>query len=90
MSFRSKARRQAQGRVDFVHDGGGRGKAGTVVILLDGTEVAKVRVLKTIPFRFSIEETLDFSEDTGIPVDISYDLPQCFTSDLGKTIIELK
>ena len=35
------------------------GKSGTATVLVDGTEVAKVRVMKTIPFRFSTEETLD-------------------------------
>jgi arylsulfatase len=59
-------------------------------ITLDAVEVAKVRVEKTIPFRFSVEETLDFGEDTGTPVDMSYDAPAKFTGRLGKIIIVLK
>ena len=43
-----------------------------------------------IPFRFSIEETLDFGEDTGTPVDISCDVPSRFAGDLGKVVIDLK
>jgi hypothetical protein len=45
---------------------------------------------KTVPFRFSTEETLDFGEDTGTPVDMSYDLPFKFTGELGKIVIDLK
>ena len=76
--------------MDFAYDGGGMGKSGTAAILVDGNEVARVRVLKTIPFRFSTEETLDFGEDTGTPVDMSYDVPFKFTGELGKIVIDLK
>jgi arylsulfatase len=57
---------------------------------VDGKQVAEVRVPKTVPFRFSTEETLDFGEDTGTPVDMSYDVPFKFTGVLGKVVIELK
>lgn len=76
--------------MDFVYDGGGMGKSGTAKLLVDGKEVAKVRVEKTIPFRFSTEETLDFGEDTGTPVDMTYDIPAAFTGKLGKIVIDLK
>ena len=76
--------------MNFTYDGGGVGKSGTASILVDGTEVANVRVLKTTPFRFSTEETLDFGEDTGTPVDLSYDVPFQFTGGLGKIAITLK
>ena len=76
--------------MNFAYDGGGMGKSGTAVILVDGAEVATVRVLKTTPFRFSTEETLDFGEDTGTPVDMSYDVPFAFTGSLGKITIDLK
>jgi arylsulfatase A-like enzyme len=75
--------------MNFTYDGGGMGKSGTAVILVDGTEVTKVRVMKTIPFRFSTEETLDFGEDTGTPVDKSYDIPSAFTGKLGNIVIDL-
>ncbi len=77
-------------KMDFTYEGGGMGKSGTATILVDGTEVAKVRVLKTTPFRFSTEETLDFGEDTGTPVDMSYDVPFKFTGKLGKIVFDLK
>lgn len=76
--------------MNFVYDGGGIGKSGTAAVLVDGKEVAKVRVVKTTPFRFSTEETLDFGEDTGTPVDLSYDVPARFEGTLGKVVIDLK
>ena len=76
--------------MNFTYDGGGTGKSGTAVVTVDGTEVAKVRVVKTTPFRFSTEETLDFGEDTGTPVDLSYDVPSRFAGNLGKIVIDLK
>ena len=45
---------------------------------------------RTVPFRFSTEETLDIGEDTGTPVDLSYDIPARFTGELGKIVIDLK
>ena len=76
--------------MDFTYDGGGIAKGGTAAILVDGKQVAEVRVERTVPFRFSTEETLDFGEDTGTPVDMSYDVPFKFTGALGKIVIELK
>ena len=76
--------------MDFTYDGGGMGKSGTAKLLVDGKEVVNVRVEKTSPFRFSTEETLDFGLDTGTPVDLSYDVPNEFTGELGKIVIDLK
>jgi hypothetical protein len=77
-------------RDELRYDGGGMGKSGTATVLVDGTEVAKICVLKTTPFRFSTEETLDFGEDTGTPDDMFYDVPFKFTGELGKIVIDLK
>ncbi|MEQ1892613.1 MAG: arylsulfatase [Planctomycetota bacterium] len=74
----------------FSYDGGGMGKPGAVSVTANGTEVAAGRVLKTVPFRFSTEETLDVGEDTGTPVDLSYDVPARFTGGLGKVVIDLE
>ena len=69
---------------------GAVGHDASAAILVDGKQVAEVRVERTVPFRFSTEETLDFGEDTGTPVDMSYDVPFKFTGALGKIVIELK
>ena len=60
----------------FTYDGDGMGKGGAVTIAANDKVVAKGRVERTVPFRFSTEETFDVGEDTGTPVDLSYDRPQ--------------
>lgn len=74
----------------FTYDGDGMGKGGGVTIMADDKVVAEGRVERTVPFRFSTEETFDVGEDTGTPVDLSYDVPAVFTGDLGKVVVDLK
>jgi arylsulfatase len=76
--------------MNFTYDGGGMGKGGAVSIKANDKVVAEGRVERTVPFRFSTEETLDIGEDTGTPVDLSYDIPARFTGELGKIVIDLK
>jgi hypothetical protein len=76
--------------MNFTYDGGGMGKGGAVSIRANGKEVAQGRVERTVPFRFSTEETLDIGGDTGTPVDLSYDTPARFTGGLGKDVFDLK
>lgn len=76
--------------MNFTYDGGGVGKGGAVSITANGKEVAQGRIGRTVPFRFSTEETFDVGEDTGTPVDMSYDVPARFSGELGKVVIDLK
>ena len=46
-------------RFEFKYDGGGVGKGGTGTLFVDGTEVAKGRIEKTVLGRFSADETFD-------------------------------
>lgn len=66
------------------------GKGDAVSVLAIGKKVAKGHIGRTVPFRFSTEETLDIGEDTGTPVDLSYDIPARFSGGLEKVIFELK
>lgn len=77
-------------KMDFTYDGGGIGKGGMATLLVDGKEIAKGRVEKTIPIRIALDETLDVGEDAGTPVDLSYDVPFKFTGMIEKVVIELK
>ena len=79
-------------RFDFRYDGGGRGKGGTGTLLVDGTQVAQGRIDRTVPSRFSLDETFDVGEDTGTPVveDYAAKMPFKFTGKLEKVTIELK
>jgi hypothetical protein len=79
--------------VDFKYDGPGLGKSGTATLLVDGEEVASGTIPRTIPFRISADETLDFGEDTGTPlsepVSEDYQVPFKLTGTLNKVIITL-
>lgn len=76
---------------DFAYDGGGIGRGGTGTISLDGKEVAQGRIEKTVPVRFTMSvETFDIGEDTGTPVNLSYEVPFRFTGTINHVTIALK
>jgi arylsulfatase len=76
-------------RFEFKYDGGGVGKGGAGTISVDGKEVAKGRVEKTILGRFSADETFDTGEDTGSPVSDSYKSPFRFSGTIRTVNIDL-
>jgi hypothetical protein len=59
-------------RLEFAYDGGGLGKGGTAVLLVDGEKHATGRVEQTIPYYFSFDETLDVGVDLSTPVTDDY------------------
>jgi len=73
---------------DFKYDGG-LGKGGVGTLLVDGKTVATGRIERTLPFRLSLDETLDCGEDTGTPISEDYHVPFKFTGDLKKVTIDL-
>jgi arylsulfatase len=77
---------------DFNYDGPGFGKGGTGTLSVDGRQVAQGKIERTIPVRFSLDETLDVGADTGTPVVESYvdKMPFKFTGKLDKVVVELK
>src|SRR5262249_42625609 len=78
-------------KVDFKYDGGGYGKGGTGTLSVDGKEVARGKIERTIPVRFSLDETMDVGMDTGTPVVEDYvnKMPFKFTGVLSKVVVEL-
>ena len=76
--------------MDFVYNGGGIGKGGTVALKVDGKTVNSGKLEKTIPIRITLDESLDVGEDTGTPVNRSYDVPNKFTGEIEKVTIDLK
>ena len=77
-------------KMDFTYDGGGIGKGGVAAISVDGNEVAKGQIEKTIPVRITLDESLDVGEDTGTPVNLHYAVPFKFTGKLEKVTVDLK
>jgi arylsulfatase A-like enzyme len=73
---------------DFQYDGG-MGKGGTGTISVDGKKVARGRIDRTVPIRYSMDETFDVGEDTGTPVSLDYDVPFKFTGQIEKVVINL-
>jgi hypothetical protein len=74
---------------DFKYDGGGIGKGGAGTLQVDGKTVATGRIERTLPFRLSLDETLDCGEDTGTAVSEDYHVPFKFTGELKKVTIDL-
>jgi arylsulfatase len=65
-----------------------RGGSGTLSV--DGQEVARRSLPRTLPFTFAWDETLDVGLDTGTPVDDSdYQVPFNFTGKLNRIIVDL-
>ncbi|GAB5557415.1 MAG: arylsulfatase [Schleiferiaceae bacterium] len=60
--------------LEFTYDGGGTGKGGTAVLMVNGEEVARGRVDKTQPGVFSADETADVGVDDATQVaDLVFD-----------------
>lgn len=59
-------------RLDFAYDGGGVGKGGTAVLVVNGEKVAEGRVDATIPYYFAFDETFDLGVDRASPVTDDY------------------
>lgn len=59
---------KAEVRFAFDYDGGGYGKGGTVRIAIDGREVAKGRLERSISYPDPHTETFDVGFDGGVPV----------------------
>jgi arylsulfatase len=76
-------------RMDFKYDGGGLGKGGTVTLFVNDKQVAQGRVEKTVPSRFSADETFDIGLDTGSPVSDTYESPFRFGGTIDKVVVEL-
>ncbi len=66
-----------------------RQRTGTLSV--DGKQVTQGKIERTIPIRFSLDETLDVGEDAGTPVVEGYvaKMPFKFTGVLKKVVIEL-
>jgi len=86
---------------DFKYDGlgmgtlafnstSGIGRSGTGVLRVDGKEVARQTMERTIPLILQWDESLDVGSDTGTPVDDSdYQVPFTFTGKINKVTLTI-
>lgn len=58
--------------VQVGYDGGGLGRGADVRLLVDATEVGRGRIERTLPYMFSMDQTLDVGIDRGTPVTPDY------------------
>lgn len=75
--------------LDFNYAGGGYGKGGEFTLSVDGKKVDSKKIDKSIPFRMSLDETLDIGEDTGTPVSEDYKVPFHFNGKIKDVIINI-
>ena len=63
-----------------------------VVLKVDGKEVARTLVGRTVPGAFTASETLDIGEDLGSPVSLDYfsRAPFRFNGKIGRVTVETK
>jgi arylsulfatase len=70
----------------------GPGKSGTAALMVDGKEVGKAKLERTVPAAFSASETFDVGVDLGSTVSLDYfeRRPFEFGGQIGKVSVELK
>lgn len=74
--------------LEFRYDGGGAGKGSEAVLIVDGKEVGKQRIERTVAGRFGID-TFGVGCDTGSPVCKDYKPPFAFDGVIGQVDIVL-
>ncbi|MBA2955451.1 sulfatase-like hydrolase/transferase [Nocardioides sp. MAH-18] len=75
----------------FTYDGGGLGRGGDVRLVVDGEKVGAGRVERTLPFFYSMDQTLDVGLDRGTPVTSDYGRAArgfAFTGRIREVVIE--
>lgn len=80
---------KSQVRFDFAYDGGGAGMGGEGRLFVNGREVAKGRIERTVAGRFGTD-TFGIGVDTGAPVSRNYQPPFAFGGTIEDVEIDLK
>ena len=80
--------------LDFAYDGnkGEVGKGGTYVLAVDGKRIAETKIDRTVPYLYSVDETLDVGEDRGTPIleDYADRMPLKFNGGIGSVAMDFK
>ena len=62
---------------------------GTVTLSVNGEEVGRGEVTRTVPGTFSLSETFDVGQDTGSSVSKDYDRDNEFSGNLDRVVIRI-
>jgi hypothetical protein len=57
---------------------------------MNGEEIARGRIEKTLSPPFSLNEGLDIGEDTGTPINLSYNPPFKFSGEIGNIVVSFR
>lgn len=76
--------------VDLDYDKPMSGEPATAVMKVDGREAGRMRIERTVPFLFSIHETLDVGIDLGGPVTDAYPTETEFDGRISDVVIDLR
>ena len=68
----------------------GIGRGGTGVLKVDGKEVARQSMERSIPLVLQWDENFDIGADTGTPVSDDYQVPFRFTGKLDKLSLKIE
>lgn len=66
----------------------GRGQPAKMMLLIDGAAAGETTLPRTLPFRYSLDETLDIGSDQGTPVTEGYAAPFSFNGVLEELTID--
>ena len=76
--------------VDLDYDKPMSGEPATAVMKVNGREAGRMRIERTVPFLFSIHETLDVGIDLGGPVTDGYPAETEFDGRISDVVIDLR
>ena len=75
---------------DFTYDGPGVAKGGSGTLTVDGSDVATLKIPRTIPLLIPVDETFDVGLDTRTPVnDKDYQVPFHFNGTIDRLTFNL-
>jgi arylsulfatase len=76
--------------MEFLYDGGGLGKGGTVSLFINDKKVGQGRIPFTNWVKFTLDETFDIGEDSGAPVSEDYASPNRFTGTIKRIVVDIQ
>ncbi len=79
-------------KIEVITTIAGPGKPGTATMLVDGVEVGKVELKRTVPAAFTASESFDVGADLGSTVSVDYmnHRPFEFNGTISRMTVELK